>query len=261
MIKESKLYMKKILLSIVVLIASMFALASIPQKTNRLVNDYASLFTEEQRSYLEYNLVAFDDSTSNQILIITTPSLDGYDISNYAFEIGEKWGVGRAEHNNGLVIVIKPKNQTQGRAFIATGYGLEGILPDAVCKEIVDLEMIPHFKKNDYYGGVVAALNIIMPVAAGEYSYQEARDDTSGVIALVITLLVVVVFVVLAFGGNSSKGNNISGGSSGIDPFTAIWLGSMAGRSHGGSFGNFSGGGFGGFGGGSFGGGGAGGSW
>lgn len=258
--------MKKILLSIVVLFASMFALASIPQKTNRLVNDYASLFTEEQRSYLEYNLVAFDDSTSNQILIITTPSLDGYDISNYAFEIGEKWGVGRAEHNNGLVIVIKPKNQTQGRAFIATGYGLEGILPDAVCKEIVDLEMIPHFKKNDYYGGVVAALNIIMPVAAGEYSYQEARDDTSGVIALVITLLVVVVFVVLAFGGNSSKGNNISGGSSGIDPFTAIWLGSMAGRSHGGSFGNFSGGGFGGFGGGSFGGGsfgggGAGGSW
>lgn len=261
MIKEYKLYMKKILLSIVVLFASMFALASIPQKTNRLVNDYASLFTEEQRSYLEYNLVAFDDSTSNQILIITTPSLDGYDISNYAFEIGEKWGVGRAEHNNGLVIVIKPKNQTQGRAFIATGYGLESILPDAVCKEIVDLEMIPHFKKNDYYGGVVAALNIIMPVAAGEYSYQEARDDTSGVIALVITLLVVVVFVVLAFGGNSSKGNNISGGSSGIDPFTAIWLGSMAGRSHGGSFGNFSGGGFGGFGGGSFGGGGAGGSW
>lgn len=261
MIKEYKLYMKKILLSIVVLFASMFALASIPQKTNRLVNDYASLFTEEQRSYLEYNLVAFDDSTSNQILIITTPSLDGYDISNYAFEIGEKWGVGRAEHNNGLVIVIKPKNQTQGRAFIATGYGLEGILPDAVCKEIVDLEMIPHFKKNDYYGGVVAALNIIMPVAAGEYSYQEARDDTSGVIALVITLLVVVVFVVLAFGGNSSRGNNISGGSSGIDPFTAIWLGSMAGRSHGGSFGNFSGGGFGGFGGGSFGGGGAGGSW
>ena len=261
MIKEYKLYMKKILLSIVVLFASMFALASIPQKTNRLVNDYASLFTEEQRSYLEYNLVAFDDSTSNQILIITTPSLDGYDISNYAFEIGEKWGVGRAEHNNGLVIVIKPKNQTQGRAFIATGYGLEGILPDAVCKEIVDLEMIPHFKKNDYYGGVVAALNIIMPVAAGEYSYQEARDDTSGVIALVITLLVVVVFVVLAFGGNSSKGNNISGGSSGIDPFTAIWLGSMAGRSHGGSFGNFSGGGFGGFGSGSFGGGGAGGSW
>ena len=170
-------------------------------------------------------------------------------------------GCGRAEHNNGLVIVIKPKNQTQGRAFIATGYGLEGILPDAVCKEIVDLEMIPHFKKNDYYGGVVAALNIIMPVAAGEYSYQEARDDTSGVIALVITLLVVVVFVVLAFGGNSSKGNNISGGSSGIDPFTAIWLGSMAGRSHGGSFGNFSRGGFGGFGGGSFGGGGAGGSW
>lgn len=252
--------MKKTLLSIAVLFICAYAWAGIPQKTNRLVNDYAGLFTAEQRSYLEYNLVAFNDSTSNQILIITTPSLDGYDISNYAFEIGEKWGVGKAEHDNGLVIVIKPKNQTPGQAFIATGYGLEGALPDAVCKEIVDLEMIPHFKKNDYYGGVVAALNIIMPVAAGEYSYQEAIDDTGGVIALVITLLVVAVFVVLAFGGNSSKGNNF-GGSGGIDPFTAIWLGSMAGRNHGGSFGNFSGGGFGGFGGGSFGGGGAGGSW
>ena len=136
---------------------------------------------------------------------------------------------------------------------------MEGALPDAVCKEIVDLEMIPHFKKNDYYGGVVAALNIIMPVAAGEYSYQAARDDTGGVVALVITLLIVAVFVVLAFSGNNSKGNNIGGG--GIDPLTAVWLGSMAGRNHGGSFGSFSGGGFGGFGGGSFGGGGAGGSW
>lgn len=243
----------------VIMLAGMFAWASIPQKTNQLVNDYANLFTEEQRNYLEYSLVAFDDSTSNQILIITTSSLDGYDISNYAFEIGEKWGVGRAEHDNGLVIVIKPKNQTPGRAFIATGYGLEGALPDAVCKEIVDLEMIPHFKKNDYYDGVVAALNIIIPVAAGEYSYQEVRNDTGGVMALVITLLVVAVFVVLAFGGNNSKDNNIGGG--GIDPFTAIWLGSMAGRNHSGSFGSFSGGGFGGFGGGSFGGGGAGGSW
>ena len=259
MIKEYKLYMKKILLSMVIMLAGMFAWASIPQKTNQLVNDYANLFTEEQRNYLEYSLVAFDDSTSNQILIITTSSLDGYDISNYAFEIGEKWGVGRAEHDNGLVIVIKPKNQTPGRAFIATGYGLEGALPDAVCKEIVDLEMIPHFKKNDYYDGVVAALNIIIPVAAGEYSYQEVRNDTGGVMALVITLLVVAVFVVLAFGGNNSKDNNIGGG--GIDPFTAIWLGSMAGRNHSGSFGSFSGGGFGGFGGGSFGGGGAGGSW
>ena len=252
--------MKKTLLSIAVLCICAYAWAGIPQKTNRLVNDYAGLFTAEQRSYLEYNLVAFNDSTSNQILIITTPSLDGYDISNYAFEIGEKWGVGRAEHDNGLVIVIKPKNQTPGQAFIATGYGLEGALPDAVCKEIVDLEMIPHFKKNDYYGGVVAALNIIMPVAAGEYSYQEARDNTGGFIALGITLFVVCVFIILAFGGNNSKGNNI-GGSGGIDPLTAIWLGSMVGRNHGGSYGNFSGGGFGGFGGGSFGGGGAGGSW
>ena len=143
--------------------------------------------------------------------------------------------------------------------FIATGYGLEGALPDAVCKEIVDMDMIPHFMNNDYYGGVVAALDVIMPVAAGEYSYQEARGDEGGFLALAI-----VVIVIVAFSGNGSGNSNIGGrGNGGIDPLTAIWIGSMMSRNHGGSFGNFSGGsgGFGGFGGGSFGGGGAGGSW
>lgn len=256
--------MKKIALFLfsIALYGSLFA--QLPTKTNSLVNDYAGLFTGQQRINLEHRLVAFADTTSNQILIITTPSLEGYDISEYAYRIGETWGVGQAEHDNGVVIVIKPKNDTPGRVFIATGYGLEGALPDAICKEIVDLDMIPHFRNNDYYGGVVAALDIIMPVAAGEYSYQEARNDYGGFIALAIVLIVIVVFVIVAFSGNGSGNSNIGGrGNGGIDPLTAIWIGSMMGRNHGGSFGNFSGGsgGFGGFGGGSFGGGGAGGSW
>ncbi len=256
--------MKKIALLFISMMLSTILFAQFPAKTNRLVNDYAGLFTDRQCMNLEHRLVAFADTTSNQILIITTPSLEGYDISEYAYKIGETWGVGQAEHDNGVVIVIKPKTDTPGRVFIATGYGLEGALPDAVCKEIVDMDMIPHFMNNDYYGGVMAALDIIMPVAAGEYSYQEARGDEGGFLALAIVVIVIVVFVIVAFSGNGSGNSNIGGrGNGGIDPLTAIWIGSMMSRNHGGSFGNFSGGsgGFGGFGGGSFGGGGAGGSW
>ncbi len=259
--------MKKIALFLFSAVLYVGLFAQLPAKTNTLVNDYAGLFTGQQRANLEHRLVTFADTTSNQILVITTPSLEGYDISEYAIRIGEEWGVGQAEYDNGLVIVIKPKNDTPGRVFIATGYGLEGALPDAVCREIVDIDMIPHFINNDYYGGVMAALDVIMPVAAGEYSYQEARGDEGGFLALAIVVIVIVVFVILAFSGNGSGNSNIGGrGNGGIDPLTAIWIGSMMSRNHGGSFGNFSGGsggfgGFGGFGGGSFGGGGAGGSW
>ena len=257
--------MKKIAIFILSVVIAITTFAAIPKKTNRLVNDYAGLFTPVQLSTLEQYLVAFADTTSNQILIVTTPDLDGYSISDYAFKIGEEWGVGQAEHDNGLVIVIKPKNDTKGQVFIATGYGLEGVLPDAVCKEIVDLEMIPYFRDNNYYAGVVAALNIIMPVAAGEYSYNEARYSDLPIATIIIVAMVVFALVLSVSKKGGSDNNNFGGGrgNGGIDPFTALWLGSMVGRNHSGSFGNFSGGsgGFGGFGGGSFGGGGAGGSW
>ena len=257
--------MRKAILLTLSVFLSFSVFANVSKKTNTLVNDYANLFSQEQRMALERHLVAFDDSTSNQIVIVTTSSLDGYTIQEYAYQVGEQWGVGQKEHNNGLVIVIKPKNETKGEAFIATGYGLEGALPDAVCKEIVDLEMIPHFRDNNYFAGVVAALKIIMPVAAGEYSYKEARYNDVPMAALIIVLMLVVVFLISYSQKGKSDKNDFRGGrgSDGTDILTALWLGSMVSRNHGGSFGSFSSGsgGFGGFGGGSFGGGGAGGSW
>ncbi len=258
---------KSILIAIIALFVATTISAQIPVKSNRLVNDYAGILSRQQLASLEQRLVAFSDSTSNQIVIVITPTLDSYTISDYAYQIGQTWGVGKAEYNNGLVIVIKPKNQTRGEAFIATGYGLEGTLPDIVCKEIVDDVMIPYFRDNDYYGGINAALGIILPVAAGEYSYEDAKADTSGFVVLGIFLgVLALAFILTTFASKNNKGNNIGGGDGRLDVLTAVWLASMAGRSHRGSFGGFSGGsggfgGFGGFGGGSFGGGGAGGSW
>ncbi len=240
--------------------------AQIPARPDppRLVNDFAQVLTDMQRKELEQRLVAFNDTTSNQVVVVTVSTLDGYDRAQFAYEIGEKWGVGQEKSDNGVVILIKPKTENErGEAFIAPGYGLEGVLPDAICRRIVDEHMIPHFRNNDYYGGIVAALDIVLPLANGEYSEAlENNGRLAGIVVLLIILFVVILLIVISKNGP----RNLNSGNRGGDFWTGMMIGGMlggSGRSHGGSWGGFSGGGggFGGFGGGSFGGGGAGGSW
>lgn len=248
------------------------AFTQIPSKPvpPRLVNDLASVFTANESALLEKRLVQFSEKTSNQITIVTLPSLNGYDKAQMAFSIGENWGVGGAKFNNGVVILIKPKKGNEkGEAFIATGYGLEGALPDAICKRIVEYEMIPHFKNNNYYAGVDAALAVILPIAAGEHSYQEYKKGEESLFGPLLVLFIVFMFIIMLFGKKGGGPTNIGGGNRrGPSALDLLLLGSMlsggrGGRSSGGfgggSFGG--GGGFGGFGGGGFGGGGAGGSW
>jgi uncharacterized protein len=234
----------------------------------RLVNDFVGIFSPQESSALEQKLVAFNDSTSTQVAVVVLPDLKGYDKSEVAFAIGEKWGVGQKGKNNGVVILIKPKTvDSRGEAFIATGYGLEGALPDAICKRIVETEMIPLFKQNNYYGGVDAAVNTIISLTKGEYTAdqymkktQKKENNTSA------GIVIFVLFIIFIFGlmsGSRSNRNHHSMGSGSI-PFWMLMAGLGSSRGSGsGSWGNFSsgGGGFGGFGGGSFGGGGAGGSW
>ncbi|MEG1717950.1 MAG: TPM domain-containing protein [Bacteroidales bacterium] len=242
----------------------------IPPKPNpaHLVNDYAGVFSMDQIRDLEQKLVAFNDTTSNQITLLTVSDLGDYDPAQFAYEVGEKWGVGNKKYNNGIVLLIKPKNETKGQVFIAPGYGLEAALPDITCKQIIENEMIPHFRENDYYGGVVQALQIIMPLASGEISSEEYANKKGGgsIAAIAALLFFVVMIIVFVVGAKKDKGNHFDGGNdSGLSPLLAAWmLSSAAGRNHSGSWGGFSGGGgggFGGFGGGGFGGGGAGGSW
>lgn len=263
--------MKQFKLFIVLLIFGLTttAAAQIPEQPNppRLVNDLAGIFTSEEQMQLEQFLVEFNDSTSNQILIVTVKDLGGLDKTDFAYQIGHAWKVGQAKLNNGLVILIKPKNETKGEVMIATGYGLEGSLPDAVCKRIVENEMIPYFRENNYFGGVVKALSVIVPVAKGEYKYAVKKKKSKGnaLGGLVALIVVFSIFMLISRRGRKNGSFNSHGGS-GSDLMTMIFLSSLFGRSnHGGSWGGFSGGGgsdsFGGFGGGDFGGGGAGGSW
>ncbi len=266
----------KIIYSIafVLLLTNVFG-QSVPNRTTppRLVNDFANIFTKQEVNALEKKLVRFNDTTSNQITIITVKSLGDYTPSMFAYEVGEKWKVGQKGFDNGIVLLIKPKMSAKdrGKAYIAVGYGLEPVIPDAIAKRIVDNEMIPYFKQNQYYQGVNNATNVLMQFAAGEINAKNygAKKNNSALLSLLPFIIIFIVILLMKNTGSRSHG--IGGRSSNSSLWTALLLGSMMNNSsHSGSWGGFSGGssgfgggggGFGGFGGGSFGGGGAGGSW
>lgn len=268
--------MKQILITLflAVLTFSVFA-QDIPEKPNppRLVNDLANVLSDQEKQQLESDLVQFNDETSTQIAILTVPSLNGYDVADFSTRVFNKWQIGQAGKNNGILIVFKPKTaSSKGAVFVVTGYGLEGILPDAVInRNVVDYEMIPHFKEGDIYGGLYAGCKVIKELAAKEYTAEAYQKKTSGNKkeekgggGFILVVLIIIVLVSIFKGG---RGGGYS--SRGSLPF---WLAMGllgSGNRGGGSFGGFSGGsggfggggGFGGFGGGMSGGGGAGGSW
>ncbi|MCB0409477.1 MAG: TPM domain-containing protein [Flavobacteriales bacterium] len=232
-----------------------------------LVQDYANILSESEEQELRQALLAFNDSVSNQILIVTVTDLCGYDKAEFTYTLGQNWGVGQDGKDNGIVVMVKPKEiDGRGEAFIAPGYGLEGALPDAIAKRIVENEMIPSFKNQDYYEGIANAVVTIMEITGGEYTADEyAKGSFKKMIfplLIVILMFGLVFFIKFKQARRYAHTNNLG--------FWAAWaLLNSSGRSHGGSWSNFSsgsgsfGGGssFGGFGGGSFGGGGAGGSW
>lgn len=236
-----------------------------PEPTNKLVNDYGNVLSDHQLQRLEHRLVAFDDSTSNQILVVITPSLHDCEIMDLGTRIGTEWGVGQKDLKNGVVILIKSKQNDDdyGDVAILPGYGLEGALPDVFCKRIIDDKMVPSLAEGDYYKALVDALDIIEPVCRGEYSFERyEKDDRRGALAaLGVFIILIVVAVVIGTRYNKKHPNNGGNHFGGGDGFSRgggpIFWGGMPRGGSGGFGGGFSGGGFGGFGGGSFGGGGA----
>jgi uncharacterized protein len=242
-----------------------------PMSPPRLVNDFAGILNDSQLRQLEQKLVRFDDSSSSQIVVIIVKSLNGITKEEFADRVGEKWGVGQKGKNNGVVVLVKPKYRNEkGDARISVGYGLEGVIPDAIAKRIMEQEMIPYFKTGDYFSGIDKATNTLISLAKGEFTAEQYKKKTGGSPIGYLVPIIIIIIIILFMRRNS--GNHYTTGSKGTSLWTALWLASMMGnrggggswgdfRSGGGSFGGGGGGGFGGFGGGSFGGGGAGGSW
>ncbi|WP_353722184.1 TPM domain-containing protein [Dyadobacter sp. 676] len=259
--------MKHFLLQLLLIIAAIAGVQAqdIPPKPDppRLVNDLANQLSPNERQMLEQKLVAYNDSTSSQIVIVTVPTLGDYPIADYAFKLGTEWGVGQKGKNNGIVLLWAPKER---KVFIATGYGLEGAVPDAIAKRIVSQVITPQFKAGQFYQGLSDGVDMIFKYASGEYKADPKQDsgDSDGFSPLLIVLIIFVIIMIFIFrnrgGGGGNRGYRDFGGPPILWPYTThSGRGSSSGNW--GGFGGGDGGGFGGFGGGSFGGGGAGGDY
>lgn len=220
-----------------------------------LVVDYTGTLAPDQQEALERKLVSFDDSSSSQVAVVIVETTGDRDIADYAVALGRAWGIGNKEFNNGVLLLIA---KTDRKLWIATGYGLEGALPDITAKQIVEAVITPKFKENDFYKGLDEGTDAIIAATKGEYTapanYRSGKDK-KGIPGILIFLLVFVILSIFKRGkngGNYDRGGYHSRGLGGLW-FLPTGLGNSGGSS--------SGGGFGGFGGGSFGGGGAGGSW
>ena len=232
-----------------------------PPNPPRLVNDYANVLTPEQRDALERKLYQFDDTTSNQVVVVIVNSLDGRDVADAAIELGRSWKVGDKKNNNGVVLLISKEDR---KLNISPGYGLERSLPDLVCQQIIQTIIVPNFKGNDYYGGIDRGTDAIIQATKGEFVAPTGYNKrlTKGIpLSRIIFFIVIGVVLLSLFGGGRGGGGGTFMSRRGFAPLLFPGGGFGGGGGGFGGDGGGSSGGFGGFGGGSFGGGGSSGSW
>ena len=205
--------MKKLLLIIFIFSFTFAGAQNIPAKPNppRLVNDFAHAMTGDQIQSLENKLVAYDDSTSIQIAIVTVPTTGDYDIADYALKVLRDWGVGNKKTNNGIVILAAIQDH---KVYIATGYGMEGSVPDITAKEIIEHDIVPNFKSNDFYSGFNNAADDIIKAAAGEYKAPAGYADRgnksiSG--GAIFAIIIVIIILIIATRGGGGGGGIFSG--------------------------------------------------
>ncbi len=241
-------------------------LPAIP-KEQTSVYDYANLMSTAEAKTLEQKLIRYNDTTSTQIVVISVKSLQDNEISMYATELAHKWGIGQAEKDNGILILVSKDDR---KMTIRSGYGVEHLLTDALSRRIIENIMKPEFRQGNFYGGIDKATSAIMQIMNGEYQGEpEQKTKNKGFPPILIFVIFMIIMMFLSRKNKRGGGKNGGKRSGGFSLLDAIILssagrgafggGGFGGSSSGGSFG---GGGFGGgFGGGGFGGGGASGGW
>ncbi|MBX2913691.1 MAG: TPM domain-containing protein [Cyclobacteriaceae bacterium] len=166
----------------------------VPELWGTRVHDDAQVLKHETVEALEAQLKAYEDSTSNQIAILTVSSLDGETIEEYSLRVAEKWKLGQQDKDNGVLLLIAVDDH---KMRIEVGHGLEGVLTDALCNRIIRNEMAPAFRRADFDGGVTAAITAITKGIGGEY----AANDTSELGELSTTARILIGLGIYAFLG------------------------------------------------------------
>lgn len=225
----------------------------------------AGLLSDTEREQLEQKLLGYEDSTSTQIAVVTVSSLEDYPVEQFAVELALKWGIGQKGKNNGVLLLIAPKER---KMTIQTGYGIEARLPDVLTARIIDEDLRPAFRQEAYYEGIDHAVDDMIRALAGEYkgdSDTGSEDDggPGGFFFILIVFIILIIIIARISRGGGRGGNTIGGNRSRGSWMPPIFFGGGGGSSWGGGGSSWGGGGgsFGGFGGGSFGGGGSSGSW
>ncbi len=255
--------MKRLAVIVVWLLAIAAWADVLPPKPPVYFNDYAKVVSPRTAQRVNEQLADFERQSSDQILVAIYPKMPSdSDMAEYCTQVARSWKVGQPGKDNGAVIFVFTE---QHKYFVVVGYGLEGALPDALCKTIMEQDAVPKFKRYEYGEGLAAAVNDLILAAKGEYKgtgrtrFESQRRSANNLQSAVI-IFIVIVFVILraifrprrhgwvmGAGGWGGYGGGFWGGGN--------WGGGGGGSSGGGGWSGFSGGG------GSFGGGGAGGSW
>ena len=244
--------MKKIFLFILIPVLIFKAQTEIPVLKN-YANDFTNTLSNSELYTLNSALKKFDDSTSNQIVFLMIPSLNGSSLEDFTYQTAAKNQIGSKKNNNGILFFVAKDDR---KMRIEVGYGLEGTLPDALSSSILRNEVRPYFKQGDYYSGIAAGINSILLATRGEYQGDGGKKGKGTGIKFPFIFVIILFIIISSIFRKGGKG-----GGGGILPW--IILGSMGSSGRGGGWDSGGGGGFGGFsgGGGGFGGGGASGGW
>ena len=238
------------ILALMLLAAPAVAAPNFPQLTGRVV-DNAAVIPADVEARIEGKLAALEEKTTDQFVVVTLSSLQGYEIADFGYQLGRHWGIGQAEKDNGLLLIVAP-NEREVRFEV--GYGLEGTMTDALTRVIIENAILPRFRADDMAGGIERGVDDAIQVLTGdaaelqELASRRPADEVWWLPLLPFLLFAAFIIIVNVVRYNTGR---------------SLWFPSGSGSSSGGSWssgGGSSGGGFSG-GGGSFGGGGSSGRW
>jgi uncharacterized protein len=251
---SNRIFLLAFLVGLILTAQTAFSL-EVPERPKGRVSDYAGLLTDEQIASLDAELKRYEDETTNQIVVAIFKNLEGESLEDFSIRLAERWKIGTRKDNGVILLIFLDDRKLR----IEVGYGLEGVLTDAISSSIIRNDIAPRFRQGDYYGGIEVGIHRIIEATRGEYKAKPSASNRSVGQSDIIfwgIIILTLIFIILGerrqryytFGPSGWKyGRRFPGGEG-----YGGW-GSSGGRE--GPGGDFPGGG------GSFGGGGASGGW
>lgn len=245
-------------------VATAFAAPNYPELTGR-VTDQAGLLSASDKADIESDLAAIEQTSTDQIAVVTVNSLDGYSIEDYGIGLARKWGIGQKGKDNGILLIVAPNDH---KVRIEVGRRLEPFMTDTMSALIIHNAILPKFRRGDYAGGIKDGVRDIKTVLLGDPEEVKRRaaggrtphDDPTAMMHLLVFFLIVALIMWINYRNARAMGPGMPGsprrrgGIIFIPGGSGSWGGGWSGGNGGGG-GGWSGGG------GDFGGGGASGSW